>query len=140
MCIVIFSDGSKLDCLSVRGEHRQVRGAVRDCLIFGFDLNGDVSLDKILSKFKDEKVLKEITLQNQNSEEKDVHFDYTIFDKMEIKDEVVSEETNNAPAVAQKFLYVTVGQVSYSEKLMQEQKEQLDNMSEVFADMLGGAL
>lgn len=139
MSSVVFSDSSELPYLSVYGEHRQVKGLVRDCLTFGFDIeSGDISVDDILVKFKDQKALKEITLKESNSE--DTYFDYTLFDGVSIKDEVVSKETNNAPAVVQKFLYVTVCQVSYSEKLMQEQKEQLDSMSEVFADMLGGAL
>ncbi len=139
MSSVVFSDGSEFSCLSVYGEHKQVKGLVRDCLTLGFDIeNSDVSIDEILAKFKDEKALKEITIKDTNSE--DTYSDYTLFDGMSIKGEVISEETNNAPAVTQKFLYVTVCQVSYSEKLIQEQKEQLDSMSEVFADMLGGAL
>lgn len=137
---VIFSDGSEFDCLSVCGEHRQMKGFVRDCLTFSFDLeSGDVRIDEILDKFKSEKVLKEITLKDHNSEEH-TYFDYTLFDEMTVKDEIVSEETNIAPKVTQKVLCVTVGQISYSEKLMQEQKEQLDSMSEVISDILGGAL
>lgn len=136
---VVFNDNSKLKCLSVFGEHRQIKGLVRDCLIFNFDA-AKVSADDILAKFTNESYLRSFSIDREGAGDKYVYSDYVIFGEMSVKKESVISETNTSPEGTIMMLSVTVGQMLYSEKLAKEQNEQLDSMSEVIADILGGAL
>lgn len=120
---IVFNDRSKLNYLSAYEEYKPIKGVSRSCLTISFD--SSIGIDKVFSIFKNHSCLKDITLKECDLQREQVYSDYILLDTILLKEEV---------------MYVTVGQVSYSEKLMQEQKEQLDSMSEVISDILGGAL
>lgn len=136
---IVFNDGSELECLSISGEHRQIKGLSRDCLIFNFDVN-NANMDEIFTKFTNENIMCNFSVKRESTNEKYIYSDYVIFDGMFVEEKTALNESNNSPKETIMVLSVTVGQMSYSEKLAKEQNEQLDSMSEVIADILGGAL
>lgn len=143
--------GKKLNCLSVFGKKMFIRGADRDCLTFNFNAD-DFSMDSLTETFKNENETNEIIIypdiiENEaNTENETVslggcqYSDYCIFVNLEFKDEVIQKEDNEKEEEKIPMISVTMGQLSYSEKLETERIKQLENLSEVFADLLGGAL
>ena len=59
---------------------------------------------------------------------------------MEITNEVVEQETNDSPEQEVEVIKISVAQKTYTEKKEDARIEQLNNLSEIVADMLGGAL
>lgn len=152
MNTLIFKDGKKAKCLSVIGALKFVKGAERDCLTFNFDAE-NITPNELMSLFSDKNETSEIRVcigeikDNKSADGEDaaenigfIYSDYTLFIGLEIKEEITQKENNTSPENTMSIIAVTMGQMNYSEKLIQEQKEQLDNLSEVFADILGGAL
>ena len=142
--------GKILDCISVFGKRIFTGGSERDCLIFNFK---DSSADELLKLFKDTNETAEITIYSgavptntENTDDIDknidgcIYYDYSIFVNLEIKKEIIQKEDNQNAEESISMLSVAMGQVSYSEKLEKERNTQLDNISEVIADILGGAL
>lgn len=135
---ITLKDGTVLNCLSVTGKRDFVSGNTRDCLTFNFDLS-EVSSDEVIDLFKDEDKTSSIIITADDNTSY-THNDYTIFDGTIVKTEVITEETNTAPAQEISIISITQGQKTYSEKQDSARTEQIDYLSEVVADMLGGAL
>ncbi len=135
--------GKILDCISVFGKKLFTEGSERDCLIFNFK---DSSADELLKLFKDTNETDEITIYSSvvptNTDDIDgcIYYDYSIFVNLEIKKEIIQKEDNQNEEESISMISVAMGQISYSEKLEKERNTQLDNLSEVIADILGGAL
>lgn len=141
-------NGVMLNCLSVLGERQFVRGLERDCLTFNFKMD-DYNLDGLKELFNTAENTSEIVIYsnvvNQNSEENSVdtgclYVDYSLFLELEVKDEVIQKEDNVNAEEKIFMVSVAMGQLSYTEKLEKERNTQLDNLSEVVSDILGGAL
>lgn len=141
MKIIKLKSGTKLSCLSIFGRKMFVSGSERDCITFNFKAT-DVQPDSLLKMFKDENEMAEIVIYSGENIESGgcLYSDYSIFVNLEIKDEVIQKEDNENAEKTESVLSITMGQLSYSEKLEKERNTQLESLSEVIADILGGAL
>ena len=59
---------------------------------------------------------------------------------VEITNEVVEQETSDSPEQNIEVIKISVAQKTYTEKQEDARIEQLNSLSEIVADMLGGAL
>lgn len=127
-----------LNCLSVTGQRKFIKGSERDSITFNFKAD-DYSIDQLLEIFKNENNTSQIIIGNDENGEEYVHSDYSIFSEAVVKDIVSQKENNNSDEITINTLSIVMGQLSYSEKLQKEQSEHIDNLSVIIADMLGGA-
>lgn len=152
MNTLIFKSGKKVDCLSVMGAVKFAKGAEKDCLTFNFNAD-NITANEVMALFSDKDETSEIIIcsdnysNTENKAEDNItdsggflYSDYTLFIGLEIKEETIQSENNSSSEKAVTVISITMGQMNFSEKLEQEKNKQLKNLSEVFADILGGAL
>lgn len=120
---ITFKEGTSLDCLAISSSVEYVRGINRNCISFAFNTD-EISTDRLLELFKDTDKTESITVSSDDTNTYE-YVDYAIFNGISI--------TNN-------IINVNMCQLSLYEKQEKERIEQLNNLSEVVADMLGGAL
>lgn len=125
----------ELELLSYNRQTNFIQGANRDCITFVFNIN-DYNIDKLKKIF--ENSTEDITIVDDESEKH--YFDYSILTDVEITKEVVEQETNDSPEQNIEVIKISVAQKTYTEKQEDARIEQLNNLSEIVADMLGGAL
>lgn len=136
---IILKNGTELNCVSVLGRHQFIKGDTRDSLTFSFD--SEYSVDSLINLFGNEDNTSEINVIKIDEENvQGIYYDYSIFSSAAVNFETVSAETNENEEEKALLTKIVMGQVSYSEKLQKQQGEQLNDLSEVVADMLGGAL
>ncbi len=120
---IVLNNNVELDCTDIVGTSEFVKGAKRNCLVFNFFAEAK-SIDELLTLFKTSSNTENITIYH-NDTDACTYTDYTILENINIKDNVIA---------------VKMGQLNYGEKQEKERIEQLNYISEVIADMLGGAL
>lgn len=120
---ITFKEGTSLDCLAISSSVEYVRGVSRNCVALSFSLD-EVQSDRLLELFKDT-TKTEIIAASNNGTNTYEYVDYTIFNGISITDNIIN---------------VNMCQLSCYEKQEKERIEQLNNLSEVVADMLGGVL
>lgn len=125
----------ELELLSYNRQTNFTQGANRDCITFVFE-NGDYSVDELKRIF--ESSADDIVIADDDSEKH--YLDYSILTAVEITNEVVEQETNDSPEQEVEVIKISVAQKTYTEKKEDARIEQLNNLSEIVADMLGGAL
>ena len=125
----------ELELLSYNRQTNFTQGANRDCITFVFE-NGDYSVDELKRIFKSS--ADDIVIADDDSEKH--YLDYSILTAVEITNEVVEQETNDSPEQEVEVIKISVAQKTYTEKKEDARIEQLNNLSEIVADMLGGAL
>ena len=128
-------DDYELELLSYNRQTNFVQGANRDCITFVF-ANGDYSIDELKRIF--ESNADDIVVADDDSEKH--YLDYSILTAVEITKEVVEQETNNSPEQDIEVVKISLAQKNYTEKQEDARIEQLNSLSEVVADLLGGAL
>lgn len=136
---ITLKDGTEFDVLNVIGKSKSIRGTVRDSLTFNFEFE-DYPTDDVCAAFSNAENTSEIKIISISSGESYSHCDYSIMDCVSLVDEVVSKETSDEPECKIRVLSVVMGQKTYSEKQEDIRNEMVDNVSEVIADLLGGAL
>jgi hypothetical protein len=125
----------ELELLSYNRQTNFTQGANRDCITFVFE-NGDYSVDELKRIF--ESSADDIVIADDDSEKH--YLDYSILTAVEITNEVVEQETNDSPGQKVEVVKITLAQKIYTEKQEDARVEQLNSLSEVVADLLGGAL
>ena len=125
----------ELELLSYNRQTNFTQGANRDCITFVFE-NGDYSVDELKRIF--ESSADDIVIADDDSEKH--YLDYSILTAVEITNEVVEQETNDSPGQKVEVVKITLAQKIYTEKQEDARVEQLNSLSEIVADMLGGAL
>ena len=125
----------ELELLSYNRQTNFIQGANRDCITFGFE-NGDYRVDELKRIF--ESSADDIVIADDDSEKH--YLDYSILTAVEITNEVVEQETNDSPEQEVEVIKISVAQKTYTEKQEDARLEQLNSLSEVVADLLGGAL
>nr|DAJ79974.1 MAG TPA: hypothetical protein [Caudoviricetes sp.] len=128
-------DDYELELLSYNRQTNFVQGANRDCITFVF-ANGDYSIDELKRIF--ESNADDIVVADDDSEKH--YLDYSILTAVEITKEVVEQETNDSPEQDIEVVKISLAQKNYTEKQEDARIEQLNSLSEVVADLLGGAL
>lgn len=126
---------NEFEILSLERQTKFIQGANRDCITFVF-ANGDYSIDELKRIF--ESNADDIVVADDDSEKH--YLDYSILTAVEITNEVVEQETNDSPEQEVEVIKISVAQKTYTEKKEDARIEQLNNLSEIVADMLGGAL
>lgn len=116
-------NGIELNCTNATGCVKYVKGVSRNCIAFSFNAD-EVSSDKLLELFKNNDATESVIVINDNSNEYE-YIDYTIF---------------NGISIIESTITVNMCQLTCYEKEEKERIEQLNTLSEVVADMLGGAL
>lgn len=125
----------ELELLSYNRQTNFMQGANRDCITFVFNIN-DYNIDKLKKIF--ENSTEDITIVDDESEKH--YLDYSILTAVEITNEVVEQETNDSPEQDIEVVKISLAQKNYTEKQEDARIEQLNSLSEVVADLLGGAL
>lgn len=125
----------ELELLSYNRQTNFIQGANRDCITFVF-ANGDYSIDELKRIF--ESNADDIVVADDDSEKQ--YLDYSILTAVEITNEVVKQETNDSPEQDIEVIKISIAQKTYTEKQEDARVEQLNSLSEVVADLLGGAL
>lgn len=125
----------ELELLSYNRQTNFVQGANRDCITFVF-CNGDYNVDEIKRIFENN--ANDIVVADDDSEKH--YLDYSILTAVEIANEVVEQETSDSPEQDIEVIKISVAQKTYTEKQEDARIEQLNSLSEVVADLLGGAL
>lgn len=125
----------ELELLSYNRQTNFIQGANRDCITFVF-ANGDYSIDELKRIF--ESNADDIVVADDDSEKH--YLDYSILTAVEITKEVVEQETNDSPEQDIEVVKISLAQKNYTEKQEDARIEQLNSLSEVVADLLGGAL
>lgn len=120
---IALKDGTVLNCLAVTSSVDCVKGVNRNCLAFSFNAD-EVSGDTLLGLFRNTANTDSITVSHAEAKTYE-YVDYTIFNGIFITENIIN---------------VNMCQLSYLEKQEQERIEQLNALSEVVADILGGAL
>lgn len=128
-------DDYELELLSYNRQINFIQGANRDCITFVFE-NGDYSVDELKRIF--ESSADDIVIVDNDSEKH--YLDYSILTAVEIANEVVEQETSDSPEQDIEVIKISVAQKTYTEKQEDARIEQLNSLSEVVADLLGGAL
>ena len=135
-------DGSSLECSSAIGQKKFISGCTRDCITFYFD-KASYSSEDLYNIFNDSTKTSEITIVNNATESEEteefIHYDYSILDSIAVTQEVVTKETNESPEVTKTMISVCMGQKTYTEKNIDSKNQQIDDVCELIADMLGGA-
>lgn len=126
---------NEFEILSLERQTKFIQGANRDCITFVFNIN-DYNIDKLKKIF--ENSTEDITIVDDESEKH--YLDYSILTAVEITNEVVEQETNDSPEQNIEVIKISVAQKTYTEKQEDARIEQLNSLSEVVADLLGGAL
>ena len=126
---------NEFEILSLERQTKFIQGANRDCITFVF-ANGDYSIDELKRIF--ESNADDIVVADDDSEKH--YLDYSILTAVEITNEVVVQETNDSPEQEVEVIKISVAQKTYTKKKEDARIEQLNNLSEIVADMLGGAL
>lgn len=125
----------ELELLSYNRQTNFTQGANRDCITFVFE-NGDYSVDELKRIF--ESNVDDIVVADDDSEKH--YLDYSILIAVEITNEVIEQETSDSPEQNIEVIKISVAQKTYAEKQEDARIEQLNSLSEIVADMLGGAL
>lgn len=128
-------DDYELELLSYNRQTNFVQGANRDCITFVF-CNGDYNVDEIKRIFENN--ANDIVVADDDSEKH--YLDYSILTAVEIANEVVEQETSDSPEQDIEVVKISLAQKNYTEKQEDARIEQLNSLSEVVADLLGGAL
>lgn len=147
--IIKLNNNRELKAISIIGKRRFCKGADRDTLTFGFDVS-EYGADELLELFSDADNTKIITITDEsidlsryrpeeNVTNTYVHMGYTLFAGLRIQDEISEEETNLAPESTNRVISVTMGQKTYTEEQADIQTENVNALTEVVADMIGGA-
>lgn len=125
----------ELELLSCNRQTNFIQGANRDCVTFVF-ANSDYNVDELKRIFENN--VDDIVIVDNDSEKH--YLDYSILTAVEITNEVVEQETNDSPEQEVEVIKISVAQKTYTEKQEDARIEQLNSLSEVVADLLGGAL
>ena len=124
----------ELELLSYNRQTNFIQGANRDCITFVF-ADGDYSVDELIRIF--ESNADDIVVADDSEKH---YLDYSILTAVEIANEVVEQETSDSPEQDIEVIKISVAQKTYTEKQEDARIEQLNSLSEIVADMLGGAL
>lgn len=134
---ITLNDGTVLNCLNITGNRDYIKGANRECIILAFDVT-EVTYDELGKLFRNESATSSIFVDEGDT--KYEYVDYTMFNGVVIKDDVIAAETNVTAETVKTVINVSMSQKTYTEKKFDNADEQLNALSEVVADMLGGAL
>ena len=137
-----FKDGTSIECASAIGQKKFISGSTRDCITFYFD-KADNSTEILYDIFNNINKTSEITIvNNTDSEEAEeyTHYDYSILNSIAVTQETVTKETNDSPETTKTMISVCMGQKTYTEKNIDSRNQQIDDVCELMADMLGGAV
>ncbi len=140
---------TELDCLSVSGRRQFVRGSNRDTLTFVFAFDS-YSADELCRLFSESENTRLITITDdsidlskyrpeENITNSYLHSGYSLFAGLSIEDEVTAEEAYTSPETKIRVIKVTMGQKTYTEEQSDIQTENINALTEVVADMIGGA-
>lgn len=142
---LILNNKIEYNVFSVFGKKKIINDKQRDYLEILIDLENN-SIDEINNNFSNKENTKSITLINKNNDEIEseykeeiyVHNDYVILDEITIKDYVLSKETNEQEAQMKKVICIGLGRITFSEKLMLNNKQDLEDITVILGDLLGG--
>jgi hypothetical protein len=138
-----FKDGTEVKCLSVYGRNQFIVGANRETLTFRFLNNGEHSVDDLMEIFRDRSKTSAIAIKilydGQETETINWHNNYNIFIKVEVKTEETNRESDTEETQTIDVIDITMGQSLYSEILEEERIDTLEAVTEVLADIIGGA-
>lgn len=142
---LILNNKIEYNVFSVFGKKKIINDKQRDYLEILIDLENN-SIDEINNNFSNKENTKSITLINKNNDEIEseykeeiyVHNDYIILDEITIKDYVLSKETNEQEAQMKKVICIGLGRITFSEKLMLNNKQDLEDITVILGDLLGG--
>lgn len=142
---LILNNKIEYNVFSVFGKKKIINDKQRDYLEILIDLENN-SIDEINNNFSNKENTKSITLINKNNDEIEseykeevyIHNDYVILDEITIKDYVLSKETNEQEAQIKKVICVGLGRITFSEKLMLNNKQDLEDITVILGDLLGG--
>lgn len=142
---LILNNKIEYNVFSVFGKKKIINDKQRDYLEILIDLENN-SIDEINNNFSNRENTKSITLINKNNDEIEseykeeiyVHNDYVILDEIIIKDYVLSKETNEQEAQIKKVICIGLGRITFSEKLMLNNKQDLEDITVILGDLLGG--
>lgn len=137
MLSVKLNNDSEYGCRIVLGNDSFIDGKNRKCLVFKFPTK-DLDIKKVIDDFKCEDNTKKITIDKDGVLY--THEDYCLFDGAKVINDIIEPETNDKAEVTEDTLEITLGRLTYSEKQEYERKRQIDNISELLADLLGGAI
>lgn len=129
-----FND-NELELLEISRQTKFIQGASRDCITFVFN-KSDYNVDELKKIFESD--VNDIAIVDDESEKH--YFDYSILTDIEITNEIIEQETNDSPEQNIEVIKISVAQKTYTEKQEDARIEQLNSLSEIVADMLGGAL
>lgn len=125
---------NELELLEISRQTKFIQGANRDCITFVF--NNSCNVDELKKIFESD--VNDIAIIDDEGEKH--YFDYSILTDIEITKEVIEQETNDSPEQNVEVIKITLAQKTYTEKQEDLRIEQLNSLSEVVADLLGGAL
>lgn len=142
---LILNNKIEYNVFSVFGKKKIINDKQRDYLEILIDLENN-SIDEINNNFSNKENTKSITLINKNNDEIEseykeeiyVHNDYVILDEITIKDYVLSKETNEQEAQMKKVICIGLGRITFSEKLILNNKQDLEDITVILGDLLGG--
>ena len=117
------NNGIELTPLTIIGEEMQVLGVSRDVLTFVFADTENIS---VLDELFNTENCEEITVYDENSEYK--HNAYTIRVKIEKTPEIVAPATPNSQEIIEQRIKVKMGQRTFVETQLAEQKALLDKL------------
>lgn len=136
---LILNNGKEYEVVSVFGKNKIINDKEREYIEILIDLENS-SIDEINNDFSNEENTNIITLIDKIKEETYIHKDYIILDEISIKDYVISKETNNKEQEIKKMISVGLGRTTFSEKLILENKRDLEDITIIIGDLLGGIL
>jgi hypothetical protein len=137
---IILTDGTTFECKTAMGLKSFISGINRESITFNFDAD-KYDLNEIYAAFSDSTKTSEIIIEEGEDENATQyhHYDFTILASVTVKEQTISKETNDSPAVTDKVITATLGQRTYSEKQIDSKNEEIDAIAEVLADLIGGA-
>lgn len=136
---LILNNGKEYEVVSVFGKNKIINDKEREYIEILINLENS-SIDEINNDFSNEENTNIITLIDKIKEETYIHKDYIILDEISIKDYVISKETNNKEQEIKKMISVGLGRTTFSEKLILENKRDLEDITIIIGDLLGGIL
>lgn len=133
---LILGNSKEYEVVSVFGKTKIINDKQRDYLEIIINLENN-SIDEINNDFSNKENLKSITLID---DETYIHKDYIILDEIAIKNYIISKETNNKEQEIKKIISIGLGRITFSEKLILENKQDLEDITVIIGDLLGGVL
>lgn len=131
------NNGMELELLNIMHQTMFTQGANRDTINIFLE-GSKYSIDEIKKLLDNNENTSDIILIIDEGEKH--YLDYSLVVGIEVTSEVIEQETNSSPEKNIEVIKITLAQKTYSEKQEDARIEQLNSLSEVVADILGGAL